>query len=53
MKRTQTKFHADTMSHCKVVRSKKSEFIIRSKFSCSRLFSRYWYFIKVTTDFDI
>jgi len=35
MKRPQTKFHADTTSHSKVHRSKKSKFIIRSKFSCS------------------
>jgi len=31
MKRPQTKFHADTMSHSKVIRSKKSKFIVRSK----------------------
>jgi len=44
MKRPQTKFHADTMSHSKVIRSKKSKFIVRSKitvrpkFFCSRVF---------------
>jgi len=53
MKRPQTKFHADTMWDSKVIRSKKSKFISRSKFSCSRVFSRYRYFIKVTTDFDM
>jgi len=32
MKRPQPKFHADTMSHSKVIKSKKWKFIIRSKF---------------------
>jgi len=54
MKRSQTKFHANTMSHSKVIRSKKSKFIIMSKFSCSRVFSRYRYFIEdTTTHFDM
>jgi len=34
-KRPQTKFHVDTMSHSKVIKSKKPKFIIRLKFSCS------------------
>jgi len=38
MKRPQTKFHVDTMSYSKVIRSKKLKFIIRSKFSCSTVF---------------
>jgi len=39
MKRPQTKFDADTMSHSKVIRSKKkSKFTFRSKFSCSCVF---------------
>jgi len=44
VKRPKNKFHDDTMSHSKVIRSKKSKFIIRSKFivrskfSCSRVF---------------
>jgi len=43
MKRPQTKFHADTASDSKLIRSKKSnfifrsKFIVRSKFSCSRV----------------
>jgi len=51
MKRPQTKFHVYTTSHSKVIRSKKSKFIIRSKFivrskfSCSTIFSGYRYFI--------
>jgi len=49
MKRPQTKFHAHTTSHSNVIRQKKSKFIVRSKISCSRVFSRYKYFIKVTT----
>jgi len=60
MKRSQTKFQADPMIHSKVVRSKKSnfiirsEFIIRSKLSCNRVVSRYWYFINVAaTDCDM
>jgi len=53
MKRPQTKFHADIMSHSKVTRSKIVKFMIRSKFPCSRVFSRH-YFVKVTTaDFDM
>jgi len=52
MKRPKTKLRADTMSHSKVIRSKKVKFIVRSKLSWSTLFSRR-YFIKVaTTDFD-
>jgi len=39
IKRLQTKFHTGTMSNSKVIRSKKSKFIVRSKFSCSRVFS--------------
>jgi len=60
MKHPQTNFHADTMNHSTVNRPQKSkfiirsEFIIRSKFSCSRVFYRYRYFIKVTTtNFDL
>ena len=53
MKRPQTKFHADIMSHSKVTRSKIVKFMIRSKFPCSRVFSRH-YFVKATTaDFDM
>jgi len=60
MKRPQTKLHAHTMSDPNVIRSKKSNFIIRSKFIVipnfleAEFFSRYRYFIKVTTtDFDM
>jgi len=38
MKRPQTKLHTDIMSNSKVIRSKKSKFIVMSKFSCSRDF---------------
>jgi len=44
MKRTQTTFHADTMNHSKVIRTKNSKFIIRpkslvrSKFFCRTVF---------------
>jgi len=44
MKRPQTKFHVHTMKESQVIRSKKSKFIIRSKFifgskfSCRRVF---------------
>jgi len=44
MKRPQTKFHADAMSRSKVIRPKKSKFIIklkfivRSKIFCSSVF---------------
>jgi len=45
MKCPQTKYHADTMRHSIVIRSKKkskviirSKFIVRSKCSCSRAF---------------
>jgi len=48
MIRPQTKFYADAMSHSNGIRSKKSKFIARSKFSCGRVFSHYRYFIKVT-----
>jgi len=55
MKRPQTKFHAHTTRESQVIRSKKSKFIIRSKFivssksSCSRVFSLHWCFIETTT----
>jgi len=39
MERLQTKFHVDTMSHSKVIRSKRSKFIIRSKFIVRSKFS--------------
>jgi len=32
MKRSQTKFHAHTMSDSQTIRSKKAQFIIMSKF---------------------
>jgi len=38
MKRPQTKFHAHTMRESQVIKSKNSKFIVRSKFSCSRVF---------------
>jgi len=38
LKRPQFKFHADTMSDSKVIRSKKPKFIAGSKFSCSTVF---------------
>ena len=38
MKRAQTKFHADVMSYTKAIRSKKSKFFNKSKFSCNRVF---------------
>jgi len=38
MKRPQTKFHAHTMRESQVITSKKSKFIIRSKFCCSTVF---------------
>ena len=54
MKRPQTKFHAHTMRESQVIRSKKSKFIIWSKFSCSTVFSLHLYFIKTaTTDSDM
>jgi len=37
MKRPQTKFHADTMRNSKVIRSKKSKFIVWP-ISCSPVF---------------
>jgi len=44
MKRPQTKFHAHAMRESQVIRSKKSQnlfirskFVVRSKFSCSRV----------------
>ena len=49
MKRPQTTFHADTMSHSKVIRSKKSKVFVKSKFSCSRVFYLYRYLLKATT----
>jgi len=49
----QTNIHTDILSDSKVIRRKKSKFILRSKFSCSRVFllsmfywcynNRYWY----------
>jgi len=51
MKRPQTKFRADAMSHFKVIRSKKSKFIISSKFIvksnflAAECFSCYRYYI--------
>ena len=57
LKCPQTKFHAHTMRESQVIRSKKSKFIIRSKFSWSSFFSssilywnynnRYWYALQV------
>jgi len=37
MKRPQATIHAHTMRESQVIRSKKSRFIIRSKFSCSTI----------------
>jgi len=54
MKRPRTKFHTDTMSGSKAIRSKKPKFIVRFKLSCSIAFSLYPYFIKsTTTDIDM
>jgi len=39
MKRTHTKFHTHNMTESQVVRSKKSQFIIRSKFIIESNFS--------------
>jgi len=39
MKRPQTKFHIHTMRKSQVIRQKKSNFIIRSKFSYNKVFS--------------
>jgi len=44
----QTKFHADTMSDSKVIRSKKSKFIVGSKFLAAQFFTLARYFIKAT-----
>jgi len=60
MKRPQTKFYGDTMIHSKVFRSKKVKNLSLSQnlslgqnFLAAEFFSRYRYFIKVTTtDFD-
>jgi len=49
MKRPHTKFHSDAMSDSKSLGQKKTKFIVRSTFSCSRVFSRNRYFIKATT----
>jgi len=49
MKRPRKKFHTDTMSGSKVIRSKKSKFTVRLKLSCSIVFSLYRYSIKATT----
>jgi len=55
MKRPQTKFHADTMSHSKVIGSKKVRIYHYVKIYwqveifLQQSFSRYPYFIKVTT----
>jgi len=38
MKRPQTKFHADAMRDFNVIRSKKSKFIVRSKFLATQYF---------------
>jgi len=54
IKRSQTIFHAHTMRVSQVIRSKKSNFIVGSNFSCSIVFydlsmfywnynNRYWY----------
>jgi len=49
MKPPQIKFHADSMSDSKVIRSKKSKFIVKSKFIAAQLFSLDRYFINATT----
>jgi len=38
MKHPQTEFHSDITIDSKVIRSKKSKFIVWSKFSCTRVF---------------
>jgi len=60
MKHPQTKFHAHSMRGSQVIRSRKSQFIIRSKFivgsklSCNTVFSPYLYFIETaTTNIDM
>jgi len=59
MKPPQTEFHAHTMRESQLIRSKKSKFIIRSKFIvgstfCITVFSLYSYFIETTTtDIDM
>ena len=45
MKRPQTKFHADTMSNSKAIRSKKSKFISKSKFIVMSKFLAAQFFI--------
>jgi len=50
MKRLQTKFHVDTMSHSKVIKSTKSQNLsLGQNFLADQFFSRYRYFIKVKT----
>ena len=60
IKRPQTKFHAHTMRESQVIRSKKSKFIIRSKFIvgstslAAQFFSLHRYFIETrTTNIDM
>ena len=55
MKRPQAKFNVDTMSHSKVIRSKQSKNLsLGQNFLAAHFFSRYRYFIKVTTkDFNM
>jgi len=46
MNRLQTKFHADTMSDSKVIRSKKVKIYYEVKISCRTFFYLNWHFIK-------
>jgi len=60
MKRPQTKFDADTMSHSKVIRSKKSQNLsigqnlsLGQNYFAAEFFSLHRYFSEVTTtDFE-